>query len=47
MKAFKAFIKPFAAPEGSVKIKIQVNFLPLSEIGPGRVKLWELEDSKH
>ena len=26
MKAFKAFIKPFEAPQGSVKIKIYVNF---------------------
>ena len=26
MNALKAFIKPFEAPEGSVKIKIQVNF---------------------
>ena len=25
MKALKAFIKPFAAPQRSVKIKIQVN----------------------
>ena len=26
MKTFKAFIKPFEAPQGSVKIKILVNF---------------------
>ena len=26
MNTLKAFIKPFEAPEGSVKIKIQVNF---------------------
>ena len=26
MKALKAFIKPFEAPQRSVKIKIQVNF---------------------
>ena len=26
MKAFKAFIKPFEAPQRSVKIKIHVNF---------------------
>ena len=26
MKAFKAFIKPFEAPQRSVKIKIYVNF---------------------
>ena len=27
MKAFKAFIKPFEAPQKSVKIKIQVTFI--------------------
>ena len=27
MKAFKAFIRPFEAPQISVKIKIQPNFL--------------------
>ena len=27
MKALKAFIKPFEAPQRSVKIKIQLNFL--------------------
>ena len=26
MKALKAFIKPFEAPQGSVKIKIELNF---------------------
>ena len=26
IKAFKVFIKPFEAPQRSVKIKIQVNF---------------------
>ena len=26
MKAFKAFIKPFEAPQKSVKIKMEVNF---------------------
>ena len=26
MKAFEVFIKPFEAPQGSVKIKIQLNF---------------------
>ena len=26
MKAFKAFIKPFEAPQRSVKMKIKVNF---------------------
>ena len=26
MKALKAFIKPFEAPQRSVKIKIQLNF---------------------
>ena len=38
MKAFKVFIKPFEAPQGSVKIKIQVNFFSLSGIGAERVK---------
>ena len=27
MKAFKGFIKPFEAPQKSVKMKVQVNFL--------------------
>ena len=39
--ALKAFIKPFEAPQRSVKIKIQVNFylLQLSKMhGTGRVK---------
>ena len=26
MKAFKAFIKPFETPQGSVKVKTSVNF---------------------
>ena len=30
MKAFKAFIKPFEAPQRSAKIKIYVNFFFLS-----------------
>ena len=42
IKAFKAFIKPFEAPQGDAKIKIQVNFLPSSVIGPGRVNLFNL-----
>ena len=37
MKVFKAFITTFEAPKRSVKIKIQVNFFPLSRIGTGRV----------
>ena len=36
MKAFKAFIKAFEAPQRSVKIKIYVNFLYLSTIGDGK-----------
>ena len=38
MKAFKVFIKPFKAPQRSVKIEIYVNFFSLSGIGVGRVK---------
>ena len=38
MKALKAFIKPFEAPQRSVKIKIQVNFFILSGIGTLRGK---------
>ena len=34
-----AFIKPFEALQGSVKIKIKINFLSSSRIGTGRVKL--------
>ena len=37
MKAFKAFIKPFEAPQRRVKIKIYDNFLSSSGIGTGRV----------
>ena len=33
----EAFIKPFEAPQISVKIKIQVNFLSSSGIGTGRI----------
>ena len=36
-KALKAFIKPFKVKERSMK-KNQVNFLPSSTVGPGRVK---------
>ena len=36
MKAFETFIKPFEAPQRSVKIKIQLNFFTLSGIGPLR-----------
>ena len=39
MKAFNAFMKPFEAPQGSLKIKIQVIFFSSSGIGTGRVKL--------
>ena len=45
MKAFKAFIKPIEALQGSVKIKIKVNFLILSGIGMLRVKKTQLTDS--
>ena len=38
MKTFKAFIKPFEAPQRIVKIKIQVNFFSSSEIETGRVE---------
>ena len=37
MKAFKGFIKPFKAPQKSVKIKIQENFLSSSGIQKGKV----------
>ena len=39
MKAFKAFIKPFEAPQRNVKIKIYVNFLSSPGIGTGRVNI--------
>ena len=38
MKAFKVFIKPFEAPQRSVKINIQVDFLSLSGIGRERLR---------
>ena len=34
--AFKAFIKPFEAPQKSMKIKISLNFFSSSRIGAGR-----------
>ena len=37
MKQKKAFIKPFEAPQRSMKIKIQVDSLSLPGIGTGRV----------
>ena len=37
MKALKAFIKLFESPQRSVEIKLQVNFLSSSGIGPVRV----------
>ena len=37
MKVFKAFMKPFEAPQRSEKIKIYLNFLSSSGIGTGRV----------
>ena len=39
MKTFRAFIKPFEAPQRSVKIKIYVNCLCSSRIGTERVNL--------
>ena len=42
MKALKAFIKPFEAPQRSVKIKFNLNFISmqLPEMhGTGRVNL--------
>ena len=40
MKALKAFIKPFEAPQTrSVNIKIKINFPSLFEIGAGSVKM--------
>ena len=41
MKAFKAIIKPFEAPQRSVKIKIEENILYSSGIGTGRIKSGE------
>ena len=38
MKAFKAFIEPFEASQGSLKIKIGVSFLSSSGFGTGSVK---------
>ena len=38
MKALKAFIKPFEAPQRSVKVKISVNFFLRPELGQGWVK---------
>ena len=37
MKTFKAYIKPFEAPQSSVEIKIELNFFTLSGIGTLRV----------
>ena len=39
MKAFKAFIKPFEAPQRNVKIKISLNFFSSSRIGTWKVKV--------
>ena len=38
LHSFKAFIKPFEAPQRSKKINIQLNFFSLSGIETGRVK---------
>ena len=40
MKALKVFIKPFEAPQRSVKIKIELNFFSSSGIGTGRVMIY-------
>ena len=47
MKALKALVKPLEAPQRSVKIKTQLNFVTPSGIGAGRVKniLWEMHSS--
>ena len=42
MKAFETFIKPFEAPQRSVKIKIQLNFFSSSKIGTLRVNVIKL-----
>ena len=39
MKAFKAFIKPFEAPQRNVKIKNSLNFFSSSRIGTWKVKV--------
>ena len=39
MKALKTFIKPFEAPQRSMKIKIELNFFTSSGTGTGRVNL--------
>ena len=44
LKGFmKAFIKPFGAPQRSVKIKVEVNFFSSSRIRPGRVNISKKE----
>ena len=40
VNAFKAFIKPFEAPQRSVKIKISLNFSSSSGIGTGKVNMY-------
>ena len=44
MKAFKAFIKPFEAPQRSVKTKLSVDFFSLFGIETGTVKIYYWED---
>ena len=39
MKALKAFIKPFEAPQRSVKINISFNFFSSSGIETGSIKM--------
>ena len=39
MKAFKAFTKPFEAPQSKMKMKFEVIFLSLFEHGMGRVNI--------
>ena len=40
MKALKAFIKPFEAPQRNLKIKISLNFFSSSGIGTWRGKIF-------
>ena len=45
LKALKAFIKLFQAPQRSVKIKIKLILFSLAGIGAGRVKVVEITES--
>ena len=46
MKALKAFIKSFEAPQRSVKIKIKLVFFSSSGIGAQRVKLMAMNKNE-